>query len=167
MKRNSFILLVFLLDVTATASAIYVGKVDPNDPNACVATDYSRVCPVPVDPNLASLGYMIKPPSYDSNDPNNAANWTVSYGKLNWELFPCDPDNDPLFVDIISTNALASDVVVDPNTNRMYLVGEVRTGVAWWHLRITDVPIDAKPKSTDAIATVWVDERVNHAPVFY
>ena len=161
MRRTTFIVIVFMLETLATGRTFVLTK---GDPNTCVQSDYRLVCPLTVDPNLLNIGPMMPPPNYDPNDPNSPAGWSIPHGKFNWELNPCDPDDDPMFVDVIATNTIGAGIIVDA-AGRVWLACEVPLGVAWWHLRVTDAPTGSEPLSRDVIAAVNVLPRPNRPPV--
>ena len=147
--------------VPGQSTTLILTKGDPND---CIQNDYRLVCPLPLDPNLIAIGPIIPPVSFDPNDPNGIDSWTIDHGKYNDELFPCDPDNDPMVVEVIATNTLGAAIVVDPN-DRVLLTAECREpGFVWWHLRVTDVPEASDAMSQDVVMVANVRKRENRAP---
>jgi hypothetical protein len=162
VSKRVFITVVFLLELLVlpvSVSPVFAGA----DANDCVQQDYRQVCPIQVDPNLLAIGPLIAPAGFDPNDPNNVESWTIEWGKTNRLLLPCDPDGDPTVVELVATNSTQANVVTNSDDD-VVLVAFCAPGLAWWHLRVTDIPIGSTPRSTDVVMVADVRPRPNNQP---
>ena len=139
---------------TASGSPLYLLNGEP-----CVQSDYRDVCPYDLDPNLVAIGPILGPVPLDPNS------WTILFGKFNREIFTCDPDGDPVDVELIATNCDGSAIQHDPNAGTWTLTCEVLPGFRWWHIRGTDRGDYIDPLTRDVVIVAMVENRVNHQPV--
>ena len=139
---------------TASGSPLYL-----LDGNACVQANYQNACPYDLDPNLVALGSILGPVPLDPNT------WTILFGKFNREILTCDPDGDPVDVELIATNCGGSAIQHDPNAGTWTLTCEALPGLRWWHIRGTDRGDYIDPLTRDVVIVAMVENRLNHKPV--
>jgi hypothetical protein len=96
------------------------------------------------------------------NDPNT---WSIaSMGEWNRVIETCDPDGQPVFVDLLDTNCDDSNIVYNDQLAAWRLQVNCFPGVRWWLIRITDVPDYGPPRAQEALIVVEVPVPENHSP---